>query len=278
MIQRRSLLWIFIGPLLAVSLSDFLAAKPLQVRVERWLEVRELSGSVMYLRGALAQQAQLGTRLQQVGDTIKTGPRSSTLLEVDTGSGFVSMAANTTVQVKAIQTLPSGGRLTRLQVVQGQARFRVKRGESNNSILEIETPGGVSAVRGTEFGVNVHPDGKTGIATLEGKVETFAQGQSVMVEAGFQTLLVPGEPPTRPIPFQEGTGLKLQLLDAINSKTVRIRGQVNPVNLLTIADVSQTLDRNGQFDIQIPLPASRRIEAVVVSPFGKRQVYELAVP
>uniref|UniRef100_A0ACD5H295 FecR domain-containing protein n=1 Tax=Desertifilum tharense IPPAS B-1220 TaxID=1781255 RepID=A0ACD5H295_9CYAN len=50
----------------------------------------------------------------------------------------------------------------------GQARFRVRRFNHPGSSLEIETPAGSSAVRGTEFGVSVHPDGKTGIATREG--------------------------------------------------------------------------------------------------------------
>lgn len=253
-------------------------AKPLQVRIERWLEIREVSGTVTYWRGSVAVPAKVGTRLKQVGDAIKTGARSSTLLAVDTGSGFVSIAANTTITIKTMQTLANGGRLTRLQVTEGQARFKVMPLTNPNSSLEIETPAGVSSVRGTEFGVSVHPDGKTGVATIEGKVETRSEGSAVMVQAGFQTLLVPGKPPTRPTPFKDAPELKLRILTAIDPWTVRIRGQVNPINLLTIANVARTPGANGEFDLSLPLPVDRKIEAVVITPFGKRQVYELAVP
>jgi hypothetical protein len=261
-----------------VSLAPTIGAKTLRVRMHQWLEVRQLSGTVMFAHGSYSRPAQVGTRLQHVGDTIKTGRRSSTVLAVDTEVGFVSVSSDTILQVQQLQATADGGRLTRLKVVEGQARFQVKRLRESGTGLEIQTPAGSSAVRGTEFGVNVHPDGKTGIVTLEGSVVTSAQGKSVIVDAGYQSFLIPGEPPSDPTPATDSTGLKLRFLAAQANGSAHIVGQIDPVNLLLIDDVRQVVDRNGRFEVVVPMPVDRRITTVVIAPSGKRERYELAVP
>ncbi|WP_141242195.1 hypothetical protein [Leptolyngbya sp. BC1307] len=48
---------------------------------------------------------------------------------------------------------------------------------------------------------------------------------------------------------------------------------------LTIAEQPQSLDRQGRFDIEVALSSSaRRIWAVVITPLGTEQAYELVVP
>ncbi|MGI8935474.1 MAG: hypothetical protein ACR2FS_15510 [Phormidesmis sp.] len=48
---------------------------------------------------------------------------------------------------------------------------------------------------------------------------------------------------------------------------------------LTIAEQPQSLDRQGRFDIEVALSSSaRRIQAVVITPLGTEQAYELVVP
>jgi hypothetical protein len=254
------------------------AAELLQVRVNRWLEVRQLSGMVTFYRGGTSQRAQVGTRLESMGDAIGTGNRSSAVLEVDTGIGMVDVSSNTTVRVRALEVTADGGRLTRLQVNRGQVRLKVRPFTRPNSGLEIETPAGVSAVRGTNFGLIVHSDGWTGVATLEGGVLNISQGQTVLVKAGFQGLMIPGEPPLQAVPLTDEPYLKLQLLTALKEQMARIVARVDPVNLVMIGDSPLVTDRNGQFDIAVPLPLDRRIKVVVTTPLGKQQVYELAVP
>lgn len=261
-----------------INLAPNVGAKTLRVRMQQWLEVRQLFGTVMFARGNYSRPAQVGTRLQHVGDTIRTGRRSSTVLAIDTEVGFVSVSSDTVLQVQQLQATADGGKLTRLKVVEGQARFQVKRLRESGTGLEIQTPAGSSAVRGTEFGVNVHPDGKTGIVTIEGSVVTSAQGKSVTIDAGYQSFLVPGEPPSDPIPATDSTRLQLRFLAAQANGTAHVVGQIDPVNLLLISDARRVVDRNGRFEVVVPLPADRRITAVVITPSGKRERYELAVP
>ncbi|HEY9655222.1 MAG TPA: hypothetical protein V6C50_07000, partial [Crinalium sp.] len=49
------------------------AQQSLQVRVDRWLEVRRITNDVTFERGAMRRAAVVGDRLQSVGDRLITG-------------------------------------------------------------------------------------------------------------------------------------------------------------------------------------------------------------
>jgi hypothetical protein len=271
-----TLLWLLVVLLSAAATT--LAQQVLPVRVDRWLEVQQLAGTVTYRHGQVSQAARVHTRLETVGDTLVTGSNSSAKLAVDTGIGTVDVSENTTLQVQQLDTAPDGGKITRLQVTGGQARLQVRPFTHRDSELKIQTPAGISGVRGTQFGVSVHPDGLTGVATLEGSVSASAQGQDVQVDAGLQSLIVPGEPPSPPVPLKDDPHLDIKSLARMDRETVQIVGWVDPVNLLIIADQPQTVGRAGEFDIQTSLPLNRRVAAIVITPLGTRQVYDLVVP
>ena len=272
------LLLLFVLGISLLALGDLAIAQSLKVRVNRWIEVRQIQGTVSLYQGQKSQPARNGSRIQAVGDGVQTGAKSSAVLAVDTGIGFIKVSENTNIRVLQLERLASGGQTTRLQVTGGQARLQVRPFTNPDSRLEILSPAGLSAVRGTEFGVSVQPDGKTGVATLEGKVAAIAQGASVPIQAGFQSLVIPGEAPLPPTPLREDTRLQLQVLEAVGNNQARIAGQVDVVNLVLVNDQPLSLDREGQFDVRVALPRGRRIRAVVRTPLGKQQIYELAVP
>lgn len=252
-------------------------ASPLQVRMNRWLNVRQTTGKVLYQNGSTTKPARVGTKLQAVGDTIRTEKRSSTLLDVDTGIGSIKVAENTSLQVKQLQALPNGGRITRLEISEGQARLQLRPFTQKSSRLEVITPAGVSGVRGTEFGVAAQPNGKTGVATLSGSVVTSAQGQSVMVNKGFQSLVIPGEAPLPATPLKNNPNLDDQGLTRISESSVLFSGQTDPVNLLLVNDISQNTDRNGRFEV-IAQIIGGQVRATVITPLGKQQDYRFTRP
>lgn len=248
------------------------------VRVDRWLEVRNLTGNVSYRHGQTARAARLQDRLSAVGDAIITGRNSTANLAIDTGLGYVQIAESTTVQIQQISRATDGGRITRLRVTGGQARLQIRRLTHRGSTVEVETPAGISGVRGTVFGVGVQPDGKTGVATLEGRVVTAAQGEEVSISAGLQSLVVPGLPPSPPVPLREDPRLDLRLLTAVDAGTIRILGQIDPVNLLLINQEPQIVDLTGAFDLQVPSLGDRHVAVTVITPLGTRREYQLTVP
>lgn len=258
-----------------------LANPSIQVEVDRWLEIHSLVGSATIVAvDKVSRTVQQGDRFGNIGDRFITADASRSVLSVDTSVGFIDVFENTDLQVQELRTTGDGGKVTKLQINQGQARLRVRPFTHESSDLEIETPAGWSAIRGTEFGITVHPDGKTGVATLDGEVISAAQGQQVSVNGGFQTLIIPGEPPTEPTLIDEDRATRLTpyVLEREDSQNVRFIGNIDPVSLLIIENKPQIVERNGDFDVIIPVSNNQPVHAIVVTPLGRQQYYSLVVP
>lgn len=262
-----------------LNCSQGLAQQSIPIRVERWLELRELTGHVLYQRGETSRSARAGDRLETVGDGLSTGVSSTAQLEIDTQVGFVNASEQTRFQVQSLEVAPDNGRITRLRVDQGQVRLQVRPFTHEGSELEIETPAGISGVRGTDFGLSVQLDGKTGVMTLSGQVDTSAQGQTVAVPAGFQNFTIPGEAPSAAVPISNNTDLDYTLERVIRRGIRRVQfvGKVDPVNLVLINDQLQSTDRAGEFRVPLPVQDRQRLQVTVITPLGDRQVYDLVL-
>ena len=267
--------------LAGASLAIKTEARPLSVRVDRWLELSNLSGTVEFLRSGQWRQAQVGQRLGSVGDGVRTGAGSLARLSVDTQIGFVTVSENTALRIAQLYTTQRGGKVTELDVSRGQVRIFVRPFTNPDSSLEIRTPAGVNGVRGTDFGMAIQPSGRSSLVVEEGRVVSEAQGVSVPVNAGFQNFTIPGEPPSEPVPITENPSLNLLRLERQRrdgESSVVIEGSTVPVNLLVIDEQTQEIDEAGNFELELALPENRRIEVTVITPLGTEQVYELVVP
>ncbi len=260
------------------QLAQVVAQQVIRVRVDRWLEVRELKGSVTKYHSGVASPASPGSRLTSVGDGISTGSQSSAQLSVDTNIGLVNVSENTAFYIQSLQFAPDNGRITRLQVTKGQVRLQVRPFNHRGSQLEIQTPSSISGVRGTEFGITVQPNGKTGLATAKGAVTSAARGQSQLVQAGFQNFTLPGEAPSPPVPLRNDTSLSYEFEPLFQGGVARLRlkGQVDPVNSVLVEGEPQVTDREGKFSILLYVPSEPRYRVVVITPLGKKQQYEVA--
>ncbi|MEO1741608.1 MAG: FecR family protein [Cyanobacteria bacterium J06629_9] len=273
-----------------IALSVSVSARTLSVRADRWLEFRSMTGSVEVISGGQTRLAQVGDRIRAIGDQVTTGRSSSARLAVDTQIGFVLLSENTTIRVSRLRATRSGGRVTELTVDRGQARLQVRSFTDPDSELNIRTPAGVNGVRGTDFGVAIQPNGRTGVATLEGEVAAIAAGETVAVAAGLQTMVVPNEPPDPPMPLTDNPFLDVARLEwsfvgdgatddeTDNLRLVSFQGRTDPVNLLIVNGETQPTERTGEFDLQIPVGNVRAFQVTVVTPLGTEQLYELAIP
>lgn len=268
-----SLFFIFL-----LTFQQALAKNNLHLRVNRYLEVRSIFGNVIYGNQQTSQPANVGTKLQKVGDSISTGKNSRTMLALDTEIAFVEVAENTKLQIQKLHSTSNNGKVTELLVTGGQVRLKVRPLNNRESRLEIKTPAGITGVRGTEFGVSVQPSGKTGVATLKGQVVTSAQGKTVSVNKGFQSFIIPGKPPSPPVRLQDDTSLQIKILADMGNQQAKIAGKVDPVNLIILANESLITNQNGEFEVITALPNNRKIAVSITTPLGKKQKYELAVP
>lgn len=252
-------------------------SKALTVQGDRWLAIADLLGEVEFITGRQRRVAEQGDRLASVGDALITSTNASVRLAIDEATGSVTMAENSHLRIQALTITRGGGRVTALNILRGQVRVRLRPFTSPESRLEIHTPVGVSGVRGTDFGVTVQPDGQTAIATESGSVAASAQGETVIVDAGLQSIIRPGRPPTPAQQFTDDPTLNIEVLRATSSRTAQIVGYTDVTNIVKINGEIQTFDASGRFDINVPI-SSRRIQAEVITPLGTQQRYELVVP
>jgi hypothetical protein len=259
------------------AMRSVVAQSNLAVQVNRWLQLQNLSGQVSFISGGQTRAAQSGDRLAQPGDGVATGQQSMVQLALDTGIGFVDVTEQTRLFIQEMRLTSTQGRITRMKVTQGRAKLKLRRFTNPESRFEIETPAGISGVRGTEFGINVQPDGKTAVAVLEGKVDSSAQDKTVGINGGFQSFTIPGEPPSDPVPLRDDPGLTYTLDRTIvnGNRQLALRGQVDTVNAVFIAGKPVSVDRKGEFVVPLRATSHPKIKIQVVTPLGKTQNYSL---
>lgn len=241
-----------------------------------WLELRDFKGSAIYQRSRTRQKAWQGMRLQRVGEIFETGKGAEAIFALDEGLGTIHVSEKTRFQIKALHKTFNGGRVTLLNVIQGQVRLKVRPMTNPSSRLEIETPVGMNGVRGTEFGVTVQPSGKASVATLSGQVDTTALGKTIAIAKGLQTLTMPGEAPLPPRPLQDNATVQLSR-SKVESAALKLIGRTDPVNSILLNGQAQDTDREGQFDLSFPIEGLAFVQLRVITPLGTQKDYKLPV-
>jgi hypothetical protein len=274
------------GRIIALTVSTIILAQPpmatsqteLKARFERAFILKNLAGSVEIKPNQQAwRRAQANDQITTIGDQIKTGIRSKAELQLDLGIGSIQVAPSTLIQMRGISVNADQSRVSLFYMPYGSARIKLRRFTNPNSRFELETPAGVSGVRGTEFGIAAQPGGKTSVAVLDGRVNTSAQNQSVDVDAGFQNFTIPGEPPSPAVPLRDDPKLDYQLDRRVANRRRQLQfvGQVDPVNVVFVNGQPIDTDRQGQFKTPVPLTNHPKIQVIVQTPLGTEKTYDL---
>jgi len=260
--------------LVMAGLPRALQAKP--IKLNGWLRLETLQGKVVYRRRKQARplKAWVGQKLWRVGEILETGPRASATLALDLGLGTLVIAPSTQLLIKTLHTNAAGGRVTQLELLQGQARLKVRPMSNSESRLEIHTPAGITGVRGTDFGVAVQGDGQTGVATLTGLVEASAQGKAVGVGQQFQALVVPRQQPQDPEPLRDDPGLDMSFAKQVDG-VLRLVGVTDPLNLLLVNETPFSTGPKGEFEVLLPIGEQKTVTLHVITPLGKQRKYEI---
>lgn len=257
------------------------AQKAIQVRTDQWLKVDKVMGTVKYrnLYNYENRAARVGDRLQTTSDEISTGANSSAVLSVDTGVGVINVSENTTIQIRSFRLASDNGRVTNLFVPRGKARLQIRKFTNRGSQLNIQTPAGISGVRGTNFMVIARPNGNMITTTFEGSVATTAKNQSRMVNGGFQNITIVGESPSIPVPISNDAGLRYTInrQTSGSGRSVVFVGYTNPFNTVKVDGLEQSLDRSGKFSLQLPATSSLKVKVTVETAMGKIQDYEIPI-
>jgi len=259
-----------LSTLLITILSPTWGLLPLPTRADsgRWLQVERVAGEVTVLTPT-RRAARVGDRLAAIGQGMSTGPQASANLQIDGSIGTVAVAQNTDMTIQQLSVLPNGARVTVLDVPRGQVRLQVRSFTNPNSRLELHSPSGVAAVRGTEFGISVDGTGKTSIATAEGQVVATAQNASVALDPGLVSTIEPGEPPTAPRRLDRELDIRWET-QARQGNRLRVACYVDPANTLLIDGQEVIISRTGYFEGTLPLVSTgRAVTFTVRNPLGE---------
>jgi len=109
-----------------------------------------------------------------MNDRLKTDSSSKATFTFDDKS-TLTLSENSVVNItKHIYDPEKDLRQTIVHLSKGTVRFVVTKGKARGSMFKVITPTATAGVRGTEFVVDVAPDGKTNFLVLEGQIETKA--------------------------------------------------------------------------------------------------------
>jgi hypothetical protein len=237
-----------------------------------------MQGPVLYEHQGKRQKAWPGLQLQAKGEILETGSNGRAELAIDTGIGAMYLAEKTRLSVQSLDVVAGGGRVTQIQVLQGQVHLQVRPFSNPDSRLNIKTPTGIVGVRGTDFGVIVQANGRTGVAVLTGRVEAAAQRQSVFIDSQSQTVIHPGEAPLSVGPLNNDPQLTLTnapQTERQSDSIVRLVGRVDPSHLLIVDGVNQSTNRDGSFDLSLSIQDQAKLRVTVITPLGNQRRYEL---
>ncbi len=148
-----------------------------------------IQGQVEVLRGTqtLAATAQLAL---QTGDIVRTGANARVAILLSDGTKL-KLGANSTVHLKHLSAerlgkvtpVATGGLQTVMHFFLGEGWLQ-RTGPAD--ALEIETPTVRAATKGTEFAIDIAPDGSTVVSVLEGHVRVANPQGDVLVAKGEQ--------------------------------------------------------------------------------------------
>jgi Tfp pilus assembly protein PilF len=125
----------------------------------------------------------------KAGDALKTGPNGALALRF-ADQTMVRMQRNSALVVKAI---PAGGTAD-LELQSGRIWARAATGGTG---VEVETPAATAAIRGTDWSLEILPDGRTQLTVMAGVVELRNPQGSVKVGAGEAAIAAIGQAPSK---------------------------------------------------------------------------------
>lgn len=188
--------------------------------------------------------------------------------------GFNSASADTSITATEVKTLEASSISDRNSE---NTPALAQGGSGDDYNFRVRTPTGVAGVRGTSFGIDVGPNGQTGISGLSGTVVATAQNQDRLVNGGQYVVIRPDSPPTIASPNPEQAELKFLVRQTRSGDTVRVFGQVDRLDLVYINGQAIETDPDGMFAVILERPASRHLRFVLRGPAVRERVYVIPV-
>jgi hypothetical protein len=142
------------------------------------------------------EKVEVQTRISE-GDCINTSSDGCADIVFSEGN-YTQIEPETEICLEKLFSDRNGSVSVKFTQGLGRTVNRVEKLIDPASRFEVETSAAAAVVRGTVFNTEVDQNGKTTVSVLDGVVYVIGQGQEVQVDAGWQTVINPGEPPSPP--------------------------------------------------------------------------------
>ena len=165
--------------------------------------VRAVTGEVTALIGGAGPARAVAPDMElRAGDVLRTGPDGNVTLEYFDGYRL-RLDSDSELTLRALDAYAGTPIFSgELLLPRGRIESRSPPRHDPATRFRVNTPGGVTSTRGTQFRVNVEAESATArTEVLDGGVDVTGGGRSLGVDAGFGSIARSGQPPTEPTPL-----------------------------------------------------------------------------
>lgn len=214
------------------------------------IHLGEVTGAVQIRRGLDGgwEDAKSGDTLQP-SDGVRTKDGSYAVL-VGEETWEVKMEPGTEVGIGELKET-----ISQLLLQSGMARATVKGGGRHTFEVRAANSDAVARSDGGVFTIANNGKGTVAVGTERGEVSFAGGGRVVIVRAGQQSIVKPGQGPSEPTTIPSSLLLKVALptKTTTNTKTIKVSGDVEPGAMVEVQGRIVTVDERGHFEIPVPL-------------------------
>ncbi len=227
------------------------------------LTLREVEGGVEVRRGAGPWEAADAGTVLGAADGVRTLPTGRAVLAG--GEAYeVTMEPGTEVSISELSAS-----ISKLMLESGMASASVRGAAKHTFEVRARGSDAVATTQAGAFAITNNGQGTVAVGTREGELQFQGGGKTVIVRAGQQSIVRPGQGPTEPAPIPSTLLLKVTLPDAavLNRKRLKLSGQVEPGAVVELSGTTLRPDAEGRFEHELTLkegenPISIRAKAV----------------
>lgn len=202
-------------------------------KMEGTVEIRRQNGDWM--------RASEGQTLQRA-DTVRTQENATAVL-LDGDRYQVKMESSTELSVEELTDS-----ISRVQLGSGMATAEVKAGKHTFEVRAVGSDA-VARTTGGTFAISNNGAGTVAVGTHSGEVEFAGHGKMVIVRAGQQSVVRPGEAPSDPAAVPSSLLLKVQwpASATLTTKKIVLTGQTEPGARVEVGGHAVAVDQRGKW-------------------------------
>ncbi|MBI3184127.1 MAG: FecR domain-containing protein [Myxococcales bacterium] len=216
---------------------------PAPSRPPQELKLKAAQGSVQVRKGNGEWMAAQVGELLRSSDGVRTADGSYAVL-VGGEMYEVTMEPGTEVSVGELSDS-----ISRLMLANGMATAKVKGKGKHTFEVKSSTGDALARTGDGTFSISSNGAGTVAVGTREGEVQFLGSGKIVIVRAGQQSIIRPGQGPTEPTEIPSSLLLKVDLPKepVVSSPKLVVAGQVEPGSHLQIAEKTVRVGPDGRF-------------------------------